>query len=71
METTSASRGDDAVAASPPPPTPPDDDAAASTAKRYLDAGEEALNGLDFGTAAACAASALEAGGGKEYDARW
>lgn len=75
MESNAASRDDDgdaAVAAaslSPPPPVAASSEEA--TAQRHLDAGQEALNSLDFGTAAACAAAALEAGGGKEYDARW
>jgi hypothetical protein len=72
MESTNddASPGDAAAAASPPPP-PPAPPSAESTAQRHLDAGQEALNDLDFGRAAACAAAALEAGGGKEYNARW
>ena len=78
MATNDASRGDgdDAAAAaaaatSSPPAAASASSSEAAAAQRHLDAGEEALNSLDFGTAAACAAAALEAGGGKEYDARW
>ena len=76
MQTNSAASRDDdgdaAAAAAPSSSHPPPAAASSSAeAQRHLDAGQDALNSLDFGTAAACAASALEAGGGKEYDARW
>lgn len=77
METTTtdpaAPRGGDNgdAAASASTPRPDAFSPSVSAAQRHLDAGQEALNNLDFGTAAACAAGALEAGGGKEYEARW
>ena len=55
----------------PPPTAAAAASDAEAQAQRHLDAGQEALNNLDFGVAAAQAAAALEVGGGREYDARW